>query len=199
MSELTNYQEPNWGMVSNAKNPAPFTWDNPALYTSHAFNLGVRKYSWNEFVAAAVIAWARWPDGTGGPPSQDELVGWAVLYPESIDRWRSLIPFKMLRFFFLGPFLRVCSGLGINIFEQMLWSAYLLMSCRSPHEDTSGKLLFWAQLPQMQRRYWITNKAISYWQSKMTALYPGGIQEVFMIYFGPDHWLTQNSRKDFYV
>lgn len=222
--ELERYQDPTYGMVCNRRYPEPFTWDNPALFSAHALNLMLaddfdglptsrQVTQWENFVADCIMSWARWPGGSGGPPSQDELIGWAILCPGSVPHFLPLIPFKVRRFLDLVPFVKMVRKIKINIFEQIAWalwtwhdsvvlpdsaldwiSKYLGFLKR---RETSGHLLKYAQIQHVVGQYKITDWAVSHWQKKMSAVYTGGPKELFTIYLGAEHPITMAAPMSF--
>lgn len=186
-------------MVCNRPDPQPGTWDNPALFTAIYFEILKEDpdESSKKFVYFALQAWARWPDGTGGPPSQDEIIGWAMLRPDLIPGIIERISILDERFFDLVPFLRMRAGQPITQLQQILWAGSTVVNGFPPRSKTTWKPQKWVTLRSVkQRGYKICNFGLSIWQLEMGLQYRGGLAEMLGIYF-PDHPMAKYAQKDF--
>lgn len=162
----------------------PYTWDNPALFTAHFVNLGGEN-NFKYFVEQAKKTWSRWPGGSGGPPSQDELIGWAILAPELASDILMRVPLKQYRFIDLIPFLKMASNQTLSPLDQLLWSAATVVNCLSPYRDTGWKMQKLATIGVASKaNYPICNAAVDYWVSQMSKMYLDGPRELAGIYFG---------------
>lgn len=100
----------------------------------------------------------RWPDGSGGKFSHDEIMGRA--YFDSPFAARVLDVFNQndgiydrledgesanqLRFFFLVPYLKACARYRVGLFSQLIWCIHVLATAFSREEGKeSGALKIW--------------------------------------------------------
>lgn len=115
---------------------------------------------------------SRWPDGSGGRVSHDELIGAAYLFPEaSSDILHRLddndgiyndsdsVLESMYRFIFLVPFLRQAKGVFVSLQSQVMYCLHLLISCIGWKKESgsSGALMIWLMNRKMKKLWlcWI--------------------------------------------
>jgi hypothetical protein len=114
----------------------------------------------------------RWPDGSGGLTSHDELMGIAYLNCMAANRiirylhnyhgvynntgepgrwWR----FLMYRFVWVMPFLRACStDYYCDPIARLVWSTWLLWDALSfSKDDHGGRLRIWLMIDTMASKY----------------------------------------------
>lgn len=198
--EIKSFTEPYWGVISNDRDPAIESWDNPLLFTAQYYNLTgepiperVRQFC-DQCISGGLV---RWP-GTTRPMSQDEVTGLMFLTPEHALRVFHALPDEQERFQYLIPWI-LCAMGRIPILDQIVWALDCVSSTKSDYGNTSGKCLFWVQLRSVKKKnYFLCNLAIAYWQKKMTEKYPGGVAELFGIYF-PGHPLGKYAPKTFEI
>lgn len=209
------------GLKANDPNTG-YSIDNYHLYTAHYLNLGATAddyMSYFKFIDACQglspgLFW-RFPKGPE-PISQDELIGIAICgwhmgdtlpveeiinYGNhnfwcfnnsspghfSLNQWLG-------RFLDLKPFLLASIHKPLNLLRQSIWSLYLLATLFSTKQNTSGKLLKYAQTRIMEK-YLICKVSIKIWKFFMKKQY-GSPQALFQIYF-PNHPLATYAPKEF--
>jgi hypothetical protein len=131
----------------------------------------------------------RWPDGTGGKTSHDELVGMAYLNQEAARQivdyltekdgeynntsFKETIPEEnnQFRFIWLLPFLKSCAKYRVSLISQVLWISCLLTDFFKKKEnlDGSGLTMRWLMCERMGQ-YWLSALAIFFWKLKMKSL-----------------------------
>jgi hypothetical protein len=123
----------------------------------------------------------RWPDGSGGDFSHDEMLGAAWLFPEFAHAMSLILIYEdgvysngelafpgdprknQFRFPFLMPFLRQCSGvMKVSIVSQVIWSLYALASAALWKGECSGTLKVWLMADRM-RELPISGLAVRLW------------------------------------
>jgi hypothetical protein len=207
------FLEPTWGCVGLKPNPPDHSTDNALLYSATYLVLsGDLQYenAFIDFVRACEVQpgiYHRYP-GDPGDNAHDDLTGiavaaklfglpfardihsygarhgwcWNVQSPGQFDR-RYFWP----RIFDFEPTIKAAAGAKITFFDQVLYALALTWNTREAKEETSGKCLIYLKNKVMDGQGWLSNWAIRYWRRKMLELYPGGIRDVYAIYFGPDH------------
>lgn len=161
----------------------------------------------------------RWPDGSGGLTSHDELMGlayhfeWAAsdilfylsvndgLYinkPELINPLVSAERFNVYRMVFLKPFLQACAGYRVGIISQIIWAgfiAYDLITHRIKEPDMGGRLRIWIMLEHMSK-YPLTGIAIWLWKKVMhnKGLSP---KKCFTVYLREVPVMTETAPEEF--
>ncbi len=140
----------------------------------------------------------RWPDGSGGFTSHDELMGMAYIsselaheiltYLEATDgvyvnKEQDKIDFKddwqyrfnVYRMIWFKPFLKARAGSNLNLFSQFLFAGHLLLDAwriKDEQEaifDQGGRLRIWIMLEAMET-FAITGAAVSVWREKMNRI-----------------------------
>lgn len=197
--EIEEFRDPVYGMVSNRPNPYPETWDNPAMFTAIYLEMiqepPTQRIS--RFVEEALSSWSRWPSGSGGPPSQDELIGWGMLRPDLIPEILDEMPLLYYRFIDVRPFLKMRMGQNIGLASQIVWAGSTMVNAWPPRPVTTWKPQKWLTLRVVkQRDYKICNGSIAYWQESSEQKYPGGLADLFSVYF-PGHPMAKYAQKSF--
>lgn len=214
--DLKEYREPLTGAVSNRKNPGDLSCDNGIDFTAVAILVGSRigailtgfntmcvKYergkpgefkrhptlgdgssmSWDDHTSAAALSpWLAWRILRFGQEH-----GWVW------DRGTK----KLWRFPIFIPTVKASAYGSINIFWQFLASLAYLANCFEGHGHTSGKKSLWVAQKALYGKGFLITGAINLWRWAQQKRYPGGIKDVFTIYFGPDHPITRYSPNDF--
>lgn len=212
---LNPYLDQSWSPVSLY--PGGGHIDNPSLITLHAMNLMRRLGDHDYRLEAGWAAFARacsdsplgmprrWPDDWGDT-SYDEAIGQAGLSAVAAKRiWNYGMRHwfcydvrnpDMLswRFFFARniafvPYIaarakKPCAGL-----LAPFWCVGLLLSPWTARENTSGKLLMDAQVPEMER-FWIARVATRAWVWVMARKYTGR-KDLYSIYMPAGHPLAE--------
>lgn len=109
--------------------------------------------------------YVRWPDGSGGRTSQDELIGLAYLHQlqakyiiDTLDENDGIYNFEdkeydtMYRFIFLEPFLRQCAGMKVSLLNQLKYITHIAISAITWKKESgaSGALMIWLMNDKMQ-------------------------------------------------
>lgn len=87
----------------------------------------------------------------------------------------------------LVPFFRASNGQKLCVFSQVTFSLSLLWNSFTNKDATSGVILRWLQIQVMGGKHWLIDRAIAFWKKRMMVKYPGGMGEVFAIYYGSGH------------
>jgi hypothetical protein len=135
----------------------------------------------------------RWPDGTGGVTSHDELMGMAYVSSDFACELLAFLQktdgvycnkreeldssdserFNVFRFVFLEPFLRARAGYRVGLFSQLQFSAHVVrdMCSRRPDDtsDAGGLARLWLMLDTMEK-YPIPGIAIYFWRKRMKTI-----------------------------
>ena len=130
----------------------------------------------------------RWPDGTGGLNSHDEIMGAAYLH-EDIARWllrylddndgefnntketsTKLFRFNVYRMVFLRPYVKARAGLGMGPLAQTIWSGHIILSAMKDYgPDRAGaRLRSWMMFHGL-KKYWICQLAMRFWVMRMNS------------------------------
>lgn len=188
MSVLQKFKDSNaWDPRYNL--PLVPKANNPWIYLAYATKLVKdanlsdfdRKYElkiWNLLCSCEVKPglYNRWPDGSGGVTSHDELIGMAYLVPEMAFRILShleihlgyynnlgtggYLRFNLYRFVFLKPYLKVRAKMDLNLWDKLAWSAYMLLDALFyKGRDEDGRLMRWLMAEHTQHlwatRFWV--------------------------------------------
>lgn len=156
---------------------------------------------------------ARWPDGSGGMTSHDEIMGAAFHDPwialrilGHLDRTGGVmnntgelpsdplgLQWNVYRMIFLRPYLLACAEYDVNIFDQFLWCVSLIASfATSPKGDAGTRLRNWLMADKM-KRYKLCRAVIQVWCTRIgmspkecLAIEPG--EYPVMSEIAPDSW-----------
>lgn len=168
------------------------------------------------FLSSVTVApglYKRYPGHTGSN-SVDNLIGAACasyLIPSQIRLWArhsrwcfnvekpGSWAFRHWYWKFIGipPFIHMAAGRPIGLFYQLTFALACIFSTFSERGNTSDKCLQFLINRRVEHRYPLVNWSIRIWRNRMAKKYPGGMAEVYSIYFGPEHPFTRYARKDF--
>lgn len=101
------------------------------------------------------------------------------------------------RFIGFSPFIKMAAGASIGLVGQLLWSLACIFSALSSKQNTSDKLLQYLMNRIVGGRYWLCDRAMEFWRKIMARKYPGGMRDVYAIYYGPDHPFAKYAPADF--
>jgi len=222
---IQEYLEPTTGAVGLKKNPHDNSTDNLLLFTAtYLVNLPEceRELERDRFIRLVRVleiqigCYKRYLGHTG-LNSHDDLQGVAiasylmglpfageiVLYGFRHDwswnteepgewTWRSWLA-RILGFV---PLLRHCARLPVGSMGQITLALAFLVNMFEPKEETSGKCLLWLRAQALTGHYPIVDLAIKIWKLRMIRMYPGGLQDVYRIYF-KDHPFTDDAPSSF--
>jgi len=129
----------------------------------------------------------RWPDGSGGITSHDEIIGAAKIYEENakeimlhltmtdgvyINKPKEIAPggeevCNVFRILWVKPVLMALAKFRLGIFLQCQYAAVLIVDAISYKEgDEAGRLRHWLTFKEMGE-YPIAGAAILFWKKKM--------------------------------
>lgn len=143
--------------------------NNPGIYTALVVHMLSRyDYRWSyltSFIYHWLLLedkWARWPDGSGGNISHDEMLGWGYLSPRAACSYIGHMEHRfgffpndkgqfqwnrwMYRFVFLKPFLEKRAYGRASLLGKFLWSVYVIQSAlqtRRNNFDADGVIKVW--------------------------------------------------------
>ncbi len=112
----------------------------------------------------------RWPNGSGGVTSHDEIMGIAWHFPEAAKQILKYLMkndgiylnkevnnperYNVYRMIFLKPFLLACAKYQVSVLSQIKWSVFLvydLLTHRKKKDlDCGGRLRIWIMLDRME-------------------------------------------------
>lgn len=148
-------------------------FNNPFIYSAYIWKLLGKpedlKIKLNDYALKCMTGigrFTRWPDGTGGKFSHDEIIGIAFIGVENIAE-SILVNLQMsdgiynqddteadnmYKFIFLEPFLRQCAGLKVSYISQAKYIAHILFSAFTWKKDSgsSGVLKIWLMNDKMK-------------------------------------------------
>lgn len=90
-----------------------------------------------------------------------------------------------------------CAGVKWSKLDHLIFSLKAISNSFTKKEDTSGKILTWHYVTMYERssdRSFIGDFAARLWKKKILKTYPMGMSDVFRIYYGPDHFFTENAK-----
>lgn len=212
---IADYREPITRMVGLTKFPGNHSCDNGLLFSATYMVLEGNSYAdevawFHELVGHCqpeAVGWiVRYPgtmevvahDDLTGIVAVSELLSELVLLYGSYYWWSwGLKPkTKSLRTWWgriadFPPTVMAGAGARVGILHQILWSIDTMASCLTEKGNTSGKCLSYLKIKTMEKRsYWLPSLAIRFWRRRMGKVYPGGMRDVYRIYFGESHPFT---------
>lgn len=117
---------------------------------------------------------------------------WNSANPGSYKNWDAFLA----RFVHFFPLLKQAAYGYVGIFGQLCFAAAFLLD-NGPPESTSNRCQMFLMQRALYGKYKIVDVAINWWRRKMTRLYPGGLKDVYAIYFGVSHPFYKYAPKDF--
>lgn len=84
-----------------------------------------------------------------------------------------------------APTLKASARVPLNIVSQIQFAGALLFNCFQSREETSGRCLFYLKQLMIHGRYPLIDAAFSVWRYRMMRLFPGGVRELYGVYFKP--------------
>lgn len=217
------YREPTTRMVGLVPNPTDHSCDNGLLFSATYMVLEGRNYSdergWFidllDTCQPSERGWfVRYPGA--GVVAHDDLTGiaaasmygaycvgtygkrhwwsWGLKPGKGTIRtwWGRIVDFP--------PTVMAAYGSRVGLLSQILWSIDTMASCLTAKGNTSGKCLSYLKIKVMDRRkdVWLCHLASKFWRSRMRKMYPGGMRDVYAIYFKPAHPFAVLGPVDFY-
>lgn len=208
---------------SNGEDKDTFTCDNyhffNALYwrVLHSWGYDLNgtevgeDYLFTKDCLKAPGLYSRFPSRMNDDVSQDEIYGICTVGPgeagdvakygaKNLWCYNLAIPgkFKLNYFFARFPsfvaYVKACAGKPIY-FSQFAWCLGFLCSALTSHNESTGKLLSYLQIPIMEKKF-IPKLAIIVWRVIMKKRYPSGAKELMKIYFGDNHPFINCARGD---
>lgn len=147
-------------------------FNNPFIYLAYA-KLALRSH--NEALSQRDIlkyihgcykngTFTRWPDGTGGQFSHDEVMGLSYLDEQRAAMCINILEKSdgtfdagdnekknMFRLIFLMPFLKACAGYRVGLVSQLLWSIHAVVTAMKYKPGSeSGLLKMWLMMDKMK-------------------------------------------------
>lgn len=220
---MREFREHQFGVVSCNRNPTDHSTDNGLLFSATYICLidqpELEKEWFDKLLKACQVApglFNRYP-GDDGKDSWDDLIGVAAAshllgLPYDLDilswgeshkwSWNNQNPLIWTGETFLGrfpafiAFLQGSAGKAISPADQFLFSAACIASPFGT--DTSGKCLMYLMTRTIYGRHFMTDLAIDIWRILMKRKYPGGMRDVYRVYFtDPMHPFHRFGPTDF--
>lgn len=196
---INDWREPATRAVSIWKNPGDFSTDNGPLFTVVAQKLGlIESWDCDEVVsmyepALGVLLrhpsssdYSSWDDHLAYAVSQ-EYNAIVVLIFMLDNNWTLPNGDWLGRIPIFVPAVRAAAGGRLGWIDQIRAAGTYLVNCFEKREETSGKQLLWLS-SRVLERHWLPRIAITLWRSRMMALYPNGLKDLFAIYYrDPEH------------
>jgi hypothetical protein len=222
---IESYREPTFRCISNQKNPPDHSTDNALLFSATylmMLNGPTDEWVWfSGFVRQCEVApglYNRYPGATG-LNAWDDLIGIAAasfhfklpfaseIYQHAMKTnwsWNNSGKASDQLCSFLGrypqfpAFLMYSAGVAPSYADQLSFAASCVSNAFMKWGETSTPCLQWLMNSVVKKNNsTICNAAIAFWEWKMQRTYPGGLQAMYQIYFGPAHPLTAVAGKDF--
>jgi hypothetical protein len=145
--------------------------NNPWIYSAYVWKLlGKPSEMIGHFITHSLKCfnksfgvYRRWPDGSGGKFSHDEIIGMAYVMPsaafllledlaerDGLYNENDTEADNMYRFIFLVPFLRQCAGFKVSLISQAKYIAHILFSAFTWKGGSSGPLKIWLMNDKMR-------------------------------------------------
>lgn len=204
MSCIEEFKKSNAWDVRNGLPTVPFH-NNPWIFMAYAFKLiklndgsvPLDKELWNMALNCEKEPglYNRWPDGTGGVTSHDELIGISFLIPTMSFRilryldsnmgyynnltsakGLSFFRYNLFRFVFLKPVLKSFANLELTKLDKFFLYAYLITHAFNPKKDYGGSLVIWIMTEALK-----DNKVVQLWK-KLSNKKMYGPKECFQNY-----------------
>lgn len=83
------------------------------------------------------------------------------------------------------------------LFDPLLFSIACVLSTFSKRENTSDKCLQRLMNEAIKGEHWLCDLAIRVWNKLMQRKYPGGLAELYGVYFGPLHPFARHAPREF--
>lgn len=146
--------------------------------------------------------------------SVDNLIAIAYLSPvDAIDMYHYgrnnwwvfnvAKPGKLKLQFFFGrfvgfiPFLSAAAFGYMSTFEALLYAVSTIFTSFSEHGNTSDKCLQVLMNERVLGKHWLSDWGIRVFNKLMMEKYPGGLHELYTVYFGANHPFTINAWRKF--
>lgn len=81
----------------------------------------------------------------------------------------------------------------IDLVSQITVAGAIIVSALSAHDNTSDKCLQYLLNQVIYGKHFIVDMAIQVWCLLMNKKYPGGLHELYSIYFGADHFFSTHA------
>lgn len=103
------------------------------------------------------------------------------------------------RFPIFPVFVKAACDQPLGWLDQWIWLLTLIYGVFADVTgDTSSKILQWLMNQTVTGKgYKLIDFGLWFWKKRMLANVPGGMQQVFAIYFNPEHPFAKYARKDF--
>lgn len=199
------------GLVGLSKNYAGRDCDNHLLFTAtaHAVFGTFTVSQYLSIIGQCRLqsgAFSRYP-GDPEPTSWDDHLGLAVSNPGLANEILFFGTFKdwtwgtkwLGRLPLFVATVQAAAGVKLGLWSQIKAASCFIQNLWEPQGETSGIcLLYLAQRPLFGQGM-LLNAVILLWRAVLLRRYPGGIQEVYGIYFKPEHAFTKLAKADFDV
>jgi hypothetical protein len=133
-------------------------------------------------LAQRVLAWGEQHNYCWNVPNPTEwtLDGWVGRFPGAI------------------AFMRACAGRALTLTEQLSICVALLGVFKEKREETSGKCLMYLWSRALWGKHLLVDAVIILWRWRMKRLFPGGLRELYSIYFqDPNHPFRLHAPTEF--
>lgn len=90
--------------------------------------------------------------------------------------------------------IKMCAGERLTALDSFMLAVGLYFNSFTKKSSTSGKIVKWHMASIYLRgsqKNWLCDWAVQKWIEALMEKYPGGMGEVFEIYYGPDHPLAK--------
>jgi len=157
----SRYNLPTFPMLNN-----PFIYLAYAKLVLRSHNEALKEYDILEYILKCYKngTFTRWPDGTGGMFSHDEVMGISYLNEQRAAMCINILEKSdgtfdagddekknMFRLIFLMPFLKACAGYRVGLASQLLWSIHAVVTALKYKPGAeSGLLKMWLMIDKMK-------------------------------------------------
>lgn len=143
---------------------------------------------YSNFLASCEVMgglYKRYPDGSSGLTSWDEIIGIARIRPSSAKDIYNYLEVtdgiydsenenstderkNVYRLPFIRPLLRLAAGMRVSLIDQAILCGWMIWDAVNPDQGMSGHLQLWLYLPLMKEKA-VTSIGAAFWQWRMKA------------------------------
>lgn len=197
MNRLQGFIDPNSGLVTLHRDSVGRDCDNHVLFTVTAgvvFNMmGVLM---TPLVGCELEpgVFSRYPDDPQ-PSSWDDHLAMAVA--NSYDATRIKLHGETHEWKWGNEYLGriplftstvyAASGIKLGLVDQAIMGACFIQNVFERKGETSGTCLLYLAQHALKGQGWLVMACVGAWRAIMGLRYPGGMRDVYAIYFGPEH------------
>ena len=210
-SQVAEWREPTWKIVSNQKNPTDKSSDNGQLFTAeyivNCAHASDQVSMFQSFMTACQIKpglYSKYPGDTDlnswdnytgivaasvklGLTLHKDVYAYGQANEWTWNNTSAPTPSAILgRYPAFVPFLEMANGVTPSLSDQILFAASCIASACTAKSNTSGKCLQYLMNKSVFGKHRVVDVSIFLWSIIMQARY-GSLKGLYAVYFGPSH------------